>query len=114
MLTIDALREFGANVDEGIERCINNEAFYLEMVSMTLDDGNFDKLPEAIASGDKKAAFDCAHALKGITANVALTPLYKEISEITELLRAGKDADYPAYLARISQLRNALLSLKNN
>ena len=32
MLTIDALREFGADVDDGLARCMNNESFYLMLV----------------------------------------------------------------------------------
>ncbi len=114
MLTIDDLRRFGADVEDGLGRCMNDEAFYLELVNMTLEDGCFEKLSGAVEAGDKKAAFDAAHALKGIVANVSLTPLYREVAEMTELLRAGQDADYPDYLKRIVSLRNALLSLKNN
>ena len=32
MLSIDVLRRFGANVDEGLERCLDDEEFYLELV----------------------------------------------------------------------------------
>ena len=28
MLTIEKLKEYGANVEEGLARCLNNEAFY--------------------------------------------------------------------------------------
>ena len=44
MLTIDALKAFGADVDEGLQRCMNNEAFYLRMVGMALADGGFAEL----------------------------------------------------------------------
>ena len=44
-------------------------------------------------AGDKAAAFEMAHALKGVLGNLALTPIYKPLSEMTELLRAGKDPD---------------------
>ena len=111
MLTMDALRQFGANVQEGLERCMNDEGFYLELIQMALDDGSFEALSAAVAAGDKKAAFQAAHALKGVLANVALTPLSQEISEMTELLRAEKDADYPGYVARILRLRDTLRAL---
>ena len=114
MLTIDALQQYGANVQEGLERCMNDEAFYLEMVNLTLTDGNYEKLAEAVLAGDKKAAFDAAHALTGIIANVALTPLFTQISEITELLRAREEADYPAYLAQILREREKLITLRDN
>ena len=90
MLTINALREYGANVQEGLERCLNDEGFYLEMVRMALDEEGFKRLSDAIEAGDKKSAFEAAHALKGVLANVALTPLYEQVSEVTELLRAKK------------------------
>ena len=32
MLTIEALRGLGADVEDGVRRCVNNEAFYLKMV----------------------------------------------------------------------------------
>ena len=52
MLTIDALRTWGANVNEGLERCMNMEAFYLRLVPKAVEDANFEKLPEAVAAGD--------------------------------------------------------------
>ena len=52
MLTIDTLRQFGANTRDGLGRCMNNEAFYLRLVNMALDDAGFGKLAEAIKDGD--------------------------------------------------------------
>ena len=114
MLTIDALRKFGANTQEGLGRCMNNEAFYLRLVNMALGDAGFEKLKEAIESSDKKAAFEAAHALKGVLGNLSLTPLYAPTSELTELLRAGTDADYPALLDQILRQREALIALRDN
>ena len=54
MLTIDALRQYGANTKEGLSRCMNNEAFYLRVVGMSLDDPNFEKLSSAIEKDDRK------------------------------------------------------------
>ena len=110
MLTIEKLSEFGADVQDGLERCINDEDFYLELVNLALNDGAFDDLSAAVAAGDKKAAFSAAHALKGIIANVSITPILTPVSEMTELLRAEEDADYQSYLDRIMQLRDQLLS----
>ena len=110
MLTIEKLSEFGADVQDGLERCINDEDFYLELVNLALNDGAFDDLSAAVAAGDKKAAFSAAHALKGIIANVSITPILTPVSEMTELLRAEEDVDYQSYLDRITQLRDQLLS----
>ena len=56
MLTVDALRACGANTQEGLGRCMNNEAFYIRLVNMALDDASFQKLSDAVAAGDKKPA----------------------------------------------------------
>ena len=49
MLTMDALKAYGANVEEGLARCVNNEPFYLRMVGMVLADDKFDKLKDAFS-----------------------------------------------------------------
>lgn len=101
MITLDALKELGADTTSGIARCVNDEQFYLRMVNMALEDKNFDLLKEVIASGDLSAAFERAHALKGVMGNVALTSLYEPIAAVTEELRAGNDIDYTDYLNQI-------------
>ena len=111
MYTIEALKEFGADVNEGLGRCMNNEAFYLRLVGMGIQDKNFDSLKAAVEAGDKKAGFEAAHALKGVLGNLSLTPLFTPVSEMTELLRAGEDADYAAMLKDVLEKREQLLAM---
>ncbi len=110
MLTLDGLKAYGADTKSGMERCMNNEAFYLRLVEKSLSDTSYDKLKEAVAANDLDAAFEAAHALKGVLGNLALTPLYEPVSKITELLRAKEQADYNAYvdeiLAKFGELKN--------
>jgi uncharacterized protein YpuA (DUF1002 family) len=108
MLTVDALRAWGANVDDGLKRCLNNEAFYLKLVGKAAEDPQFDRLKDAVAAGDLERGFELAHAMKGVTANLALTPLEEPIREITELLRARKEADYTALTGTILAKRDEL------
>lgn len=108
MLTIDALKEYGANVDEGLGRCMGNEALYLKLVNTIPSEKNFETLKKSLDNNDLESAFDAAHALKGITGNLALTPLYDPIVEITELLRARKEMDYSEKLAVILESRDKL------
>ena len=89
MIRIEDLVVYGADTDEGIARCMGMEGFYLQLVETQLEDSNFDKLASAIEAGDTKAAFDAAHALKGAVGNLALTPMYEPVSEMTERLRGA-------------------------
>ena len=113
MLTIDALRTWGANVNEGLERCMNMVAFYLRLVPKAVEDANFEKLPEAVAAGDMEKAFEAAHALKGSLANMALTPILNPVQVITELLRNKAAADYGPLLSEIAAARESLIALMN-
>lgn len=87
MLSVESLKSFGANTEEGLGRCFNNEAFYLRLVGMGLADANFDRLKSAMEAQDTRAAFEAAHALKGSIGNLALTPIYVPVCALTEKLR---------------------------
>ena len=99
MLTVESLKAYGANTEEGLGRCFNNEAFYLRLVGMGLADANFDRLKDALAAQDAKAAFEAAHALKGSIGNLALTPIFNPVSELTEKLRGQSAVTDVAALA---------------
>jgi HPt (histidine-containing phosphotransfer) domain-containing protein len=94
MITIDNLAELGANVGEGVARCMGKEDFYLKLVNMVVADDGYERLKAAIEAHDLDEGFERAHALKGAVSNVSLTPLLEPISEMTELLRDRSDIDY--------------------
>ena len=111
MLTIEALKSYGADVAEGLGRCMNNEAFYLRLVGMMAQDSNTAKLEDALKQGDLQSAFEAAHALKGVLSNLALTPALKPVGEITELLRARTQMDYAPLMADIRREMGRLTEL---
>ena len=103
-MTIDSLKAFGANIDEGLERCMGMEDFYIEMVELGLSDERFEELGPTLEAGDLDNAFEQVHALKGVIGNLALTPLYETVCELTEHLRAKEQMDYkPLYDKLIAQ-----------
>ncbi len=111
MITLDALRAFGADVDDGLRRCMNMEPFYLRLVSSLKGDTRARDLKDAVGRGDLDAAFEIAHAMKGMYGNLSLTPLCKPVNEITELLRARTQTDYSALLAEITARSEELEAL---
>jgi len=113
VLTIESLRGYGANVDEGLSRCMGNETLYLKLVNTMCDDKSFDIMAEAIDNKDYKTAFERAHALKGAVGNLSLSPLYEEISELTEALRKQEDGDYSQLLQQVLEDKERLVALKS-
>ena len=110
MLTVNYLRQFGANVGEGLARCMNNEAFYLKLVTKAVSDPAFDSLAEAVGAGDAERAFALAHSLKGVTANLALTPLLTPVAALTEMFRNGPADGAEKLVGELRAKRAELLS----
>ena len=108
MLTIEGLKGYGANVDEGLKRCMNNQAFYLKMVEKAAGDQSLEKLISAIEAGQLDEAFAAAHALKGVYGNLALTPLLEPMVELTELLRARTQMDYSGFVKTLKEQKEGL------
>lgn len=91
---IEKLRDMGCDVEEAMERFLDDEEFYLECVGKVLCDEQFDKLKTALENEQTQDGFDCAHTLKGLAANVGLVSLEEKLSAIVEPLRAGKEEDF--------------------
>ncbi len=111
MLTIDALKDWGADVETGLSRCINSEPFYLRLVKKVPSSGEFEKLYAALEAGDTENGFAAAHALKGVLANLSLDPVLRPVNEVTELLRAGTVMDYSELEERIKEEQRTLAAM---
>lgn len=109
MITLEELKNKGADVETGLSRCVGNEALYLKLINMGLGDAKFEELGGALEAKDLDKAFELCHALKGVIGNLALTPLYEVISAMTEKLRGREAADYTSMYSDILKLRSNFL-----
>ncbi len=87
------LRGRGCDIDGALARFLNNEDFYAKCFKKFIDDPAFEGLGKALAAKDVDIAFRHAHTLKGLIANMGLTPLYDLAVKIVEPLRAGQCED---------------------
>ena len=111
MVTIEKLKEYGADADSGLARCFGNEDLYLKLVGMMPTEKHFEELSAALEENNLDKAFEAAHALKGTAGNLSLMPLYGPLVEITELLRTRTDTDYSDLMDVISEKRQELQKL---
>ena len=111
MITVESLKAAGANVEEGLARCLNKEDFYLKMVNMGLTNQNFQLLGPALEAKDFDRAFELCHSLKGVIGNLSLTPLYDLICTLTEMLRSNTDTDCTDIYSQIMTMQKKLLAL---
>ena len=112
MITVQKLNYFGADVSSGLRRCSGMADFYLEMVTKVLDDTpRFDELEQAVKEGRLHEAFEIAHSLKGVYANLSLEPVLAPISRITEMLRHEEPGDYDTLIQEIREKHAELCAL---
>lgn len=87
------LEENGADVEATVRRFMGNEAMYLKFLGRFPTDPNYEKLGEQIGERDYEEAFKSAHTLKGVSANLGLTPIFTVVSELVEEIRGKKSEE---------------------
>ena len=112
-MDLSKLREYGANVDEGMGRCLNNESFYLMLVDEALKDTTLLNLEGLIKEKNFKEAFELTHALKGMYGNLSITPLFNAVATIVEPLRRNEDIDYTEMIKNVMDEFNRFQALQN-
>lgn len=109
---IDALEGRGCKVREAIEGTFMGDAgFYLRMLRKLPQSKCFSRLEAAMATGVVRDVFESAHELKGLYANLGLTPLCALASEITEIARAGHVDGAPGKFEKLGGLHAECLAL---
>lgn len=101
MLTIEALKAYGADTQKGLLRCMNDEAFYLDLVKKLMHDERFDGLRTSVTNVNLELALHQAHALSEMATSLALRPLAEQIDQMILCLQIQGDS---AVLER--QMRN--------
>lgn len=88
-MIFDALEKWGCDVEGALERFLDDEELYMTCLQTVITDSNFEKLGEALEERQVPEAFDYAHTLKGVFANLGLTPMFQIVELIVEPLRTG-------------------------
>lgn len=77
----------GIDYDSGLAHFAGKADLYEKFLLKFPADTTFADLEKAMADEDTKAAFIAAHTLKGVTGNLSLNGLYKDILPLVEALR---------------------------
>jgi len=87
---IDELARWGCDVNTALDRFDGDRELYLECLSIFDKDKNFDDLGQLLQEKKYAEAFNCAHALKGVTANLSLGPLLAAVTAVSDHLKYGE------------------------
>ena len=80
------LTEAGINVDTALKRFLDDEEMYFEFLNSFVEDTLMSRLKQAVQNGSVDDAFEAAHALKGLCANLSIDSMSKMIVPMVEIL----------------------------
>jgi len=81
------LEAWGCNIDEAMDRLLDDKEIFLRFLFQFIEDEKFVELEQAIHENNREKAFECGHALKGVAGNLSLKPIYYTTSLLVEALR---------------------------
>ena len=108
--TRDLLQSGGIEVDELLDRCMDNDALAGRLLKKFSVDPTYSKLVAACAANDSAMALEAAHTQKGLCGNLALGRLFRLTTRQVELLRANDSAAALALMPKIDQAYNEALT----
>ncbi len=109
MSLLEELKELGVDVNEGLERVMDDEPLYETLLGMFLDKVN----SNPIEIGDFEAEsldelIGRVHTLKGLTGNLAITPLFEGYMQVLDLLRTNHAGEAVKVYERILPVQTAI------
>lgn len=108
---IERLQQEGCNVEGALDTCMGMEDFYIKMLRMLASDGQMERLRAAVAAQDAREIFEASHALKGIYANLGLTPLLALDTPLVEKTRSGSLDGVNAMFRALQQRHNGFVQI---
>lgn len=91
MSLFEELKDLGVDVEEGLERVMDDEPLYEVMLGMFIDTVNSNPIEMADFEEDSiDTLIERVHILKGLTGNLAMTQLFEGYMQMLDLLRTGR------------------------
>ncbi len=84
---MDALSNWGADTEGALARFMEDEELFAVCFSTFMEDTCVANLQTSLQKKDYVAAYESAHALKGVSGNMGLSPIYRATSHVAESLR---------------------------
>ena len=88
MSLLEELKDLGVDVNEGLERVMDDKPLYETMLGMFVDKVNSNPIKlEDFDAKDLDELVGRGHILKGLTGNLAITPLFDGYMQVLDFLR---------------------------
>ena len=107
---LEELKGLGVDVDEGMERVMNDKDLYTMMLDMFVTAIDTTPIqPEDFDGGALDDVIGKIHTLKGTTGNLSIQPLFTRYTQSLTLLREGKPAEAKAAYLELLPFQDKIL-----
>lgn len=110
MQFLNTLKDFGCDIDTGLDRLKGKTDFYKRLISKfpeVIEENEFKSL---IISGQIDRAIEKTHLIKGVTANLSFDSLYESYTKMVNFLRAGDPQSALSEFEKIEDLQARLVA----
>jgi HPt (histidine-containing phosphotransfer) domain-containing protein len=77
------------NIEDGMKRVMGNSKLFVKLLNKFKEDQSMNDLESTLAAGDLPKAQIAAHTLKGVSGNLSLVELNKQVLEQETQIKAG-------------------------
>lgn len=106
----EELKELGVDVDGGLKRINGNAKLYTRLLNTFVKAIKAQAIQVDFDSSDYEDVKEKAHAIKGTSGNMSITPVYEAYSEIMDLLRAGEPDKAKVVLEKVLPVQEQIVS----
>lgn len=107
---IDELKTLGVNTDEAVARMAGNASLYERMLVKFLDMMKASIVQPDFDHNNYADIIEAAHAIKGASGNLSLTPIYEAYSEVVRLLRVEQPEEADAVLKKVMPVQTEIMN----
>lgn len=103
------LKALGVDVDGGLKRLGNNQGLYKRLLNTFVKSMKGQMVQPDFDTTNYEDVKEKAHAIKGTSGNLSITPVFEAYSEIMDLLRAGKPEEAKAILEKVIPVQEEII-----
>lgn len=109
----DELKALDVDIDVGLQRLNGNKNLYTRLLGSFVKTINEYYVQPDFDSNDYKETTDRAHAIKGASGNLSITPVYEAYTQIVDLLRKDQPEQARELLKKIIPIQDKIVSCIN-
>lgn len=107
---LEDLKDLGVNVEEGMNRLMGNASLYERMLGKFAGMVKDAAITPDFDSDDYADVIEKAHAIKGASGNLSITPVYEAYTEIVNLLRKEQPQQAKEVLEKVLPVQTEIIN----